>query len=119
MSEFISLKDFIKATLDDICCAVEEVRKDKPYVARCTKSMRTEAGFDMKDATQIDFDISVSVTDNNKQADNNSQNIGVSVLKIGAGIDKKKEKSSENSISSVNRIKFSVPIFFVGNQEQQ
>jgi len=107
MSDNLSLKDFIKEALLEICNAVEEVRKDKSYVAKHTS---TTAGSEQ--ATHVEFDIAVSVTDTKSKTNNDEQRVGISVLKIGAGVDKKKEEGSESTNSKVSRIKFSVPVFF-------
>ena len=62
-TDSISLKDFIKTALEDICGAVEEIRAAKPYVAKHTTILSEHAGYELKDATQIEFDIAASCKD--------------------------------------------------------
>ena len=117
MKELTSLKDFVEASLTDICEAVENVRQKHSYVSPQTLMNSTNKD----EATNVDFDIAVTASESTSHDKGASGKAGVS-FKVGvlggeAGFDTKKGVSGEEKFLHESRIKFSVPVFFQYDKE--
>jgi hypothetical protein len=116
LDETLSLKDFIKSTLQNICDAVEEVREEYPYIAK--KSDDTEVA---KTSTLIDFDIAVTVSGAKNIESKDGASVGgglqIGVLRFGTKINDEKKSEEKSDHSQVSRIQFSIPVYFRADYE--
>lgn len=115
----LTLKDFISKSLDDICEAVKESREKHSFIA--PQFFVDPSG--KEKATNVDFDIAVTVTDEHS----NSRNLGaeasgkmqIAVVSADAKISEDTQKSKNASYSKVSRITFSVPVYFQLDEERR
>ena len=104
----MELKDFIKSTITQIKESVEELNEEfeegiaivNPlYAKSLNRSMIGRTGANV---TDIDFDLSLSVT----ETDGKEGKIGIMSSIIGMGASSK----SDNQNISTNRIQFTIPV---------
>ncbi len=106
--ETLSVKETISSILTEVCEAVESVRKSKSYVApQVMSSAGNPAG-----ATNVEFDLAISVTKGSSTEDSKNAGLSIGVLSVKVGAEATKDNLSQSSVSTVSRIKFSVPVYF-------
>ncbi len=117
--ETFSLKEFIEASLSDICQAVEAARIKHDYIA---PKIFIDPNKDAK-ATLVEFDIAVTVINSESSSSKNNAKVGaglkIGVIRAEAGLGENKKKQDLSSISKESRIKFSVPVYFRLNNEKR
>jgi hypothetical protein len=115
--ETLSLKDFVANTLIDLCEAVETARGAHAYIAPKIFVDPNNKG----KATEVGFDIAVTVTDTSSSESGKSAKGGVG-LKIGvfraeADIGGEKQAGEQIEQSNASRIQFTVPVYFQFDEE--
>ena len=100
----MELRDFISSALIEISKGVNDANEDLGKTVSAYRSfiIRENCGDKKRSHDGIKFDIAVTVT----EKDGKENSIGVSVLKIGAGSDYKKENIGEQT----HRVQFEVNI---------
>lgn len=113
MQETLPLKDFIVSTLTSICDAVDQVRREKSYVAFQYASTPEHAK-----ATLIEFDLAITISAAKASEGSVNGDMGIKVLGMGAKVNGEVLGKEENSSTSVNRIRFNVPVDFRLNEKK-
>lgn len=116
MSNNMPLKDFIVSSLGDICSAVEDSRLKYGYVAPKNGWSPSHVS-----PTDIHFDVAVTVERiEGKSKDFTGEvsgDVGVRVIgfgsKVSGEIKGNQQNEEENREMNVNRIQFSVPVYFM------
>jgi hypothetical protein len=113
----LSLKDFVANTLIDLCEAVEVARQAHHYIAPAVFLDPNSKG----KATEVNFDIAVTVTDNTSSESGKSAKGGgglkIGVFRVEADIGAEKQSAEERGRSTVSHIQFSVPVYFQFDKE--
>jgi hypothetical protein len=115
MTDALSLKDFISKTILDLCEAVEEVREKKFYVA---PRIFTDPNSKEK-ATDVEFDIAVSVSNSTTNSAEGNGAFSISVLSMNISAGAAQSEGADMSNSSISRIKFNVPVYFQFDKEER
>lgn len=114
-----SLKEFIDATLCDICEAVASARSKHGQIA----PMSSISSQDTRLASNVDFDVAVVVSESqsteNGKGGKAGAGIKISIVKAEAGFDAKETSNKESQSSKTSRIRFSVPVYFQYNAEEE
>lgn len=115
----LSLKEFVTATLVDLCEAVEAAREAHHYIA--PKYFVDPSGSEK--ATDVKFDIAVTVTDTSSSEAGTSSKKGgglkISVLRAEADLGTEKQSAEERARSEVSRIQFNVPVYFQFDKDER
>jgi hypothetical protein len=114
MSDTLSIKDFVSAMLADICSSVDNAREQFPQIA--PKDSTSSVNKDL--ATLVEFDLAVSIAETKSNASDSHKGFKIGIMKFEAGIDKTDLDNTEKAVSTVSRVKFSVPVYFQYSQEK-
>ena len=111
----MDLQEFIQQSLIQIAHAVREVNQSfasESLEARVNpagilhRSKGSEIYGSLPDTQIIEFDVAVTVTESDEETSSNKGSLALSIAGASIG----KEKTAEQSNSSVSRLKFTIPL---------
>jgi hypothetical protein len=107
--EGLRLKDFIQQSLVEICEAISEAREERVEIAPKLHESLQGAGMKHSD---VEFDLAVTV-ENNEGREVKAE-VGATIISVVSfGAKASASAKEDKNVSTISRIKFSVPVYLM------